>query len=283
MPRVRSGRFDRVGNLAYINRPETRYLISEIFGRGVYRHPMIAYQPGMTIVDAGANIGLFSLFAYEACGNDATIYACEPIPVTFDALQRNIELHHLAHAVHLFECALTAPGLGPTLNFRCYVNVVANSSYRPDDKERANHQPLRRIENAIALLEDSKPTLYRVAHALPFLKPSIAAHVNRKVRQATTFDCSARTLSDLIANEGIERIDLLKIDVEGAELDVLRGVTEADWSGIRQVVAEVHDLDGRCRDVKALLERQGFIVDLQANGLFQDPSPISFMLYAWST
>ena len=43
------------------------------------------------------------------------------------------------------------------------------------------------------------------------------------------------TVSDLIRNHGLARIDLLKIDVEGAELDVLRGIAHKDWQLIRQV------------------------------------------------
>jgi hypothetical protein len=36
-------------------------------------------------------------------------------------------------------------------------------------------------------------------------------------------------------------VDLLKIDVERAELDVLLGIDERDWPRIRQIVAEVHE------------------------------------------
>ncbi len=43
-------------------------------------------------------------------------------------------------------------------------------------------------------------------------------------------------------------MDLLKVDVEGAELDVLRGVDPQDWARIRQVVVEVRSsLVGRAQ------------------------------------
>src|SRR5207237_1160191 len=38
--------------------------------------------------------------------------------------------------------------------------------------------------------------------------------------------CRERRLSEVIREEGVERIDLLKIDVQGAEIEVLRGVAE---------------------------------------------------------
>ena len=55
-----------------------------------------------------------------------------------------------------------------------------------------------------------------------------------------------------------DRVDLLKIDAEGAELRVLRGVSAGDWPKIDQVVVEVHDLDGRLAEVRSLLQAAGF-------------------------
>lgn len=53
-------------------------------------------------------------------------------------------------------------------------------------------------------------------------------------------------------------IDLLKVDVSGAELDVLGGIEDADWARVRQVVMEVHDLNGRRLEVRRLLAAKGF-------------------------
>jgi hypothetical protein len=49
---------------------------------------------------------------------------------------------------------------------------------------------------------------------------------------AEHFDCELRTLSDVIAEHRIERIDLLKVDVEKSELDVLEGIRAEDWPKI---------------------------------------------------
>ena len=48
--------------------------------------------------------------------------------------------------------------------------------------------------------------------------------------------CEVVSVSGLIAAHGLERIDLLKIDVEGDELQVLQGVAQQDWGSIKQVV-----------------------------------------------
>jgi 31-O-methyltransferase len=62
-------------------------------------------------------------------------------------------------------------------------------------------------------------------------------------------------------------VDLLKVDVERAELAVLRGLAPEDWPSVRQVALEAHGGgkrgaesggDAALGDVRALLRRAGF-------------------------
>ncbi len=46
-------------------------------------------------------------------------------------------------------------------------------------------------------------------------------------------------MSKTIGRPGLERIDLLQIDVEGAELEVLHGIEEQHWQRIQQVAMEI--------------------------------------------
>ena len=69
---------------------ETDFLYKEIWGdESAYGKAMIVFEPGATIVDAGANVGMFSLYAAARCRGDATIYAFEPIPSTHAVLVAN--------------------------------------------------------------------------------------------------------------------------------------------------------------------------------------------------
>ena len=85
-------------------------------------------------------------------------------------------------------------------------------------------------------------------------------------------------VQEIVAQFGIGRIDLLKIDVEQAEADVLAGILDADWPRIRQLAAEVHDLDGRLAAIVSELRGRGFEVETEQEPAFRD-GPLH-MLYA---
>ncbi|MGO4759143.1 FkbM family methyltransferase, partial [Streptomyces sp. 2MCAF27] len=73
------------------------------------------------------------------------------------------------------------------------------------------------------------------------------------------------TLSSVIEEQGIARIDLLKIDVERGELDVLAGIADGHWPLIRRIVIEVDDADGRLAAVLELLRSHGYTVAVDDN------------------
>jgi len=83
------------------------------------------------------------------------------------------------------------------------------------------------------------------------------------------FDCRLRPLSEVIQEQGIERIDLLKVDVQKSELDVLSGIEAADWPKIKQIVIEVHDLGGRLNKITSLLKQRGFNVKIEQDAMYE--------------
>jgi non-ribosomal peptide synthase protein (TIGR01720 family) len=85
-----------------------------------------------------------------------------------------------------------------------------------------------------------------------------------------SFSCQMQRISDVIREHRIERIDLLKIDVQKSELEVLDGIDEADWSKIEQVVLEVHDIGDRLRQIVSLLETQGFQVAVRQEAMLKE-------------
>ncbi|WP_133054636.1 FkbM family methyltransferase, partial [Niastella populi] len=74
------------------------------------------------------------------------------------------------------------------------------------------------------------------------------------------YTCHLKTLSQVIRENAITHIDLLKIDVENAELDVVNGIAEEDWTKIDQIVIEVHDDNDRLRKITQIISSNGFTV-----------------------
>ena len=77
-----------------------------------------------------------------------------------------------------------------------------------------------------------------------------------------------RRLGDVLDEEGVGDIDLLKVDVEGAELFVLKGIKAEQWPRIKQVTLEVEDFD-TVKQVAQLLRAKGFNVAWRATELEQ--------------
>lgn len=66
-------------------------------------------------------------------------------------------------------------------------------------------------------------------------------------------------LAEVLSGLRLERVDLLKIDIEGSEFALLAG--EPRWlDRVRRVVMEVHSHYGSADALRALLERRGFTV-----------------------
>jgi FkbM family methyltransferase len=87
------------------------------------------------------------------------------------------------------------------------------------------------------------------------------------------------TVSAQIALHGLDAIDLLKIDTEGAEKEVLSGIDESDWPKIRQMMVEVH-LGAAERDlIERQLQERGFETSTGNHPLSQGGVPV-YHIYA---
>jgi FkbM family methyltransferase len=136
-------------------------------------------QPGMTFFDAGANEGVYTIFAAQRVGSGGTVWAFEPSPREFDRLRSNLHLN-----------GLDLP------NLRLFPFALADRSGRAQ----------------LTIAEDEhagQNTLGKFAYE------TVAAAEKHMV--------DLRRLDDLVAEQPPARIDVVKLDVEGAELSLLRG------------------------------------------------------------
>jgi len=211
------------------------------FGHG------IEISEGAVVFDVGANIGVFGVRAVQKHSN-VRVFAFEPVPEIFSTLQKNSELHGNGRLVPLPYGASKATG---SLSFKYYPKSPALSTAHPEFWDDNPDMLAAAVEGAI----DNSPKRLWYARLFPsFLSQWLA----RRLRSgAVTVECKLRTVSSVIDEYELDAVDLLKIDCEGAELDVLLGISEAHWPKIGKVIAEVHDVDGRLEKVKALLQQHG--------------------------
>ena len=48
------------------------------------------------------------------------------------------------------------------------------------------------------------------------------------------------------------------MDCEGHEWEVIKGIKDQDWSKIKSIVMEVHNIDNRAQKVESILKDKGF-------------------------
>jgi len=228
--------------VAQRNRHETDFFYEQIFVDQVeFRHGLRVPDGGV-IFDVGANIGLFTLFAHQACRRPR-VFSFEPIPEIFATMRANVELYGLDAVVE--NCGLSHRSGEAT--FAYYPRSSCQSGYYPDAAEET-----RMLKAVVARQRTQGGDLSDLLGASYFEK------LIEERMEVTPVTCTLKTISQVIAERGVESVDLLKIDVEKAELDVLHGIRDEDWPKIRQIVIEGHDLDGLLARVTALLEGRGY-------------------------
>ena len=62
-----------------------------------YEYGKVFIEKNDTVIDAGANIGLFSIFASQQIGTDGKVFSFEPITETNFLLNKNIKANHLTN------------------------------------------------------------------------------------------------------------------------------------------------------------------------------------------
>ncbi|RLJ72738.1 non-ribosomal peptide synthetase [Pedobacter alluvionis] len=243
------------------HKKEAEFLYKEIFQDKTYSQYGIRIADGDCIFDVGANIGMFSLYSSMSASN-LRIYAFEPLPPIFELLKLNVAVY--GGDIQIFNEGLS--NLVETASFTYFPNSTALSSRYSDQlniKNTVGQYVINTEARNSALVSDVQIDSFLDSHL-----------------REEKFECNLKTLSTIIAAHDIDVIDLLKVDVEGGEMDVLEGIDEADWSKIKQIVLEVHDINGRLEIIKQLLTSHFFQIHIHQHEDLHDTK--LFNIYAIS-
>jgi len=126
---------------------------------------------GMTVVDIGANEGIYTLHSGLAVGSFGKVYAFEPVPDTYQRLLKHIRLNNTSNVLAFPFALADTEGVA---TFHLGKNSGEGSLFRVDTPR--------------------------------------------------TITVRTLTLDSFLAEQRIEHVDIVKVDVEGAEMHVLRGM-----------------------------------------------------------
>lgn len=201
------------------------HMQSFIFWRGGYNRDLAMVldrilRPGMTVIDAGANIGEITLLAAKRVAPDGAVVAFEPVPEIADSLAANLAANGFAHAI---------------------VKRMALS-----DSE--GKMPIYRASEPIrdGTFNDGLGSLFVD---------------DGDQKEAGTIPVS--TLDREVVELGLDKVDLIKMDIEGAELPALRGAESLLRRDHPVLIVEVQEETARAAgyttaDIFAFLTRLGY-------------------------
>lgn len=132
-------------------------------------------KPGMTVVDIGANIGLYSVIAGKLVGKDGKVFSFEPEKNNYEFLNRNIEANNLN-------------------------NVFPNKTAVSSEKSTKNLFLFSENTGSYSLVD------------------------NRKTNVSVPVQTD--TLDNLLKQLSTNKVDVIKMDIEGAEYKAFEGMIQ---------------------------------------------------------
>ncbi|MET0342153.1 MAG: FkbM family methyltransferase [Polyangiales bacterium] len=231
---------------------EAAFIYREIFERGCYLKHGVQLGSDAVVLDVGANIGLFSLYVARKFAG-VRVHAFEPTPPIVACARENLAAHP---NVLLHEVALGAAEARTEILF--FPRAPGNSTLHAGDKREECDAMSRgfRMSDVWGV-----SVLHGLALSLlyPLRRRLLRAYFAGRFDEGVRHDCRVTTLDRMIAEARITSIDLLKIDVEGAEREVLEGLSDENLARVAQLVLEVSPKHKPwIETLRARLTRSGF-------------------------
>jgi FkbM family methyltransferase len=184
-------------------------------------------KPGWICFDVGGHIGYLTLFMATLTGEGGKVHAFEPLPYNVERIQRHVERNEKTAIVHVHPIALS------------------NS-------------------NGSAVL-----------HGSGLLPESCGAHLSgvrtppsgeSLYERFSDFIVEQRRIDDLVERNEVQPPNLIKIDVEGAEAEVLKGAMSTLQKTKPVLIVELHNTANAVECMNILLTTGYRVEMLEYNG-----------------
>lgn len=245
-------------------RQEIKYIYQEVFESLDYTTAGIRLDSDSTVLDIGANIGMFSLYLLKHYPH-IHLLAVEPVQQVYAAMATNLAKYQRGkQQVTTVHAGLGAKVGEATITY--YPGIPANSTFVPEQKQQEFEQ-MNRLINAQTVARYNKalvPVYYGLYPLIALLKPLIKRIMMTRLQNEEQQRCRITTVSELLREHQLTQVDLLKVDAEGLEYDILRGIVDEDWPRISQLAIETSNLMAadNTQKIEALLKSRGYQVSV---------------------
>ena len=195
--------------------------------------------------DIGANVGFFTILGAKRVDSSGHVYAFEPEAKNATTLRRNAKLNNFTNVTVIEKAVSRTTGSGKL----CLTEYCGSHTLASDEQKL--------IDNPSQQLEAELPTFLQVKERVTVNTVSI---------------------DDLLRDNKIKPPTLIKIDVEGAEIEVLEGMSQTlkKWQPI--VIYEVDD-----ENQDGLLKKRKQVDDfLLSYGYKIEPLAPSYLGISWN-
>ncbi|MGA1825531.1 MAG: FkbM family methyltransferase [bacterium] len=207
----------------------SRFLIWEIFKKQRYYYKGFEIKQTDTIVDIGANMGLFVMWIAPKVSR-GKIIAIEPTESIY-VLKNNLNKNSIKN-VKTIKAAIGIDGQDVELITYPGFNVI-------------NHQSIQKPTLFTRILVNLLTTQWRCKKAIEKV-PSVS-------------------LDRIIMENNLDKIDFLKLDAEGCEYEIFRNLSDNNFNKIDKIAMEFHEyLSGNShQELVSILEAKGYKLKLQ--------------------